>query len=422
MEYTYDGNGNLTSDANKGISLIEYDDMNMPHRIQFTNGNKIEYVYTAEGKKLRTIYYTASTEQKDSTEYLLGGLLTKKNNNLDKYLYDGGYYSFDNNTPTCHYYNRDHLGNIREVIAENGTVEQVTHYYPFGTPYSDSSVTNPAFQPYKYNGKEFDAMHGLHTYDYGARQYDPLLVVWHGVDPLCEKDYRTGTSVYCRNNPLRFVDLFGLKAYDAEDAEENWEKFDPQEDEIVLNELYVVGHNRQETGIYNGITSFWDAFSIHAPSNGDWIGAASYAGEHAEDYYTTLSTSEKSKYTYDALKFARKKFGWKYKGRNADIYKRTIPRFLKNANKILGRGNVLYTAWNNFKDVKAKGKFTIGNGVDIGVTTLTTIGVFGTMGVTIPAIGLGYLGTDVLLEVTTGKGVREHIDEQLDNIELNTGF
>ena len=40
VEYTYDGNGNLTSDANKGISLIEYDDMNMPRRIQFANGKK----------------------------------------------------------------------------------------------------------------------------------------------------------------------------------------------------------------------------------------------------------------------------------------------------------------------------------------------------------------------------------------------
>ena len=25
-------------------------------------------------------------------------------------------------------------------------------------------------QPYKYNGKELDRMHGLNTYDYGARQ------------------------------------------------------------------------------------------------------------------------------------------------------------------------------------------------------------------------------------------------------------
>lgn len=423
VEYTYDGNGNLTSDANKGISLIEYDDMNMPRRIQFADGNKTEYVYTAEGKKLRTIHYTASTHQKDSTEYLLGGLLTKKNNNLDKYLFDGGYCSFSNtNTPTCHYYNRDHLGNIREVISQTGDIEQVTHYYPFGAPYSDSSVTNPSLQPYKYNSKEFDTTHKLFTYDYGARQYDPLLIVWHGVDPLCEKDYATGAHVYCRNNPLRSVDLFGLKAYDAEDAEENWEKFDPQEDEIVLNELYVVGHNRQETGIYNGITSFWDAFSIHAPSNGDWIGAASYAGEHAEDYYTTLSTSEKSKYTYDALKFARNKFGWKYRGSNADIYKRTIPRFIKNANKLLRRGNMAYVIWDNFNNASENGKFSIGNGVDVGIMGLTTIESFVSTGGIVPIIGLGYLGTDILLEITTGNGVRYHLDEQLNKMGYNIGF
>ena len=68
VEYTYDGtrsderqrhSGNLTSDANKGIALIEYDGMNMPRRIQFTNGNVIEYTYTAGGQKLRTTYYTA---------------------------------------------------------------------------------------------------------------------------------------------------------------------------------------------------------------------------------------------------------------------------------------------------------------------------------------------------------------------------
>ena len=104
---------------------------------------------------------------------------------------------------------RDHLGNIREVISETGAIEQVTHYYPFGTPFSDGSGTAPDVQPYKYNGKEFDAMHGLNTYDYGARQYDPLLAVWHGVDPLCEKDYGTGATVYCRNNPIKFVDTDG---------------------------------------------------------------------------------------------------------------------------------------------------------------------------------------------------------------------
>ena len=31
-----------------------------------------------------------------------------------------------------YYYNKDHLGNIREVAAQDGTVQQVTNYYPFG--------------------------------------------------------------------------------------------------------------------------------------------------------------------------------------------------------------------------------------------------------------------------------------------------
>ena len=44
--------------------------------------------------------------------------------------------------------------------------------------------TNQSLQPNKYNGKELDLMHGLNTYDYGARQYDPITVTWNGMDPL----------------------------------------------------------------------------------------------------------------------------------------------------------------------------------------------------------------------------------------------
>ena len=42
---------------------------------------------------------------------------------------------------TFHYYNQDHLGNNREVVNENGTIEQVTNYYPFGAPYCELYVT-----------------------------------------------------------------------------------------------------------------------------------------------------------------------------------------------------------------------------------------------------------------------------------------
>ena len=54
-------------------------------------------------------------------------------------------------------YTCDHQGNIRVVMGEDGSLEQVTHYYPFGGIYGDAGL-NAELQPYKYNGKELDRM------------------------------------------------------------------------------------------------------------------------------------------------------------------------------------------------------------------------------------------------------------------------
>ena len=138
-----------------------------------------------------------------------------KNGKIDKYLFEGGYAQASVASSTTdnfafYFYNQDHLGNIREVVDASGAVKQVTNYYPFGAPYADtSSSTNADFQPYKYNGKELDKMQGLNTYDYGARQYDPILTRWDRIDPLCEKYYSVSPYVYCANNPIMFVDLHG---------------------------------------------------------------------------------------------------------------------------------------------------------------------------------------------------------------------
>ena len=135
-------------------------------------------------------------------------------------LFDGGYakaarlgvttYGF-----SPYYYNKDHLGNIREVVNMGGTVQQVTNYYPFGAPYADpNAVMGATVQPYKYNGKELDRMHGLDTYDYGARQYDPILARWDRVDPLCEKYYGVSPYAYCGDDPVNKVDPNGLDEWE----------------------------------------------------------------------------------------------------------------------------------------------------------------------------------------------------------------
>ena len=130
---------------------------------------------------------------------------------LDKYLFDGGYCSFDNNqNPTFHYYEKDHLASVRMVVNENGTIEQVSHYYPFGGVYGDLSY-NSETQRNKYIGKEFDHMHGLDWYDHGARMYDAAKVSWDRVDRLGEKYTQLSPYLYCASNPVVFLDADGCK-------------------------------------------------------------------------------------------------------------------------------------------------------------------------------------------------------------------
>ena len=227
-EYTYNSDGALTGDANRGIAKIDYDACGYPRRVQFMDGSVTEYVYTVTGMKLRTVHRTAvpgisvafgqtreltegETLNADSTDYL--GNLILEDGEPSKYLFGGGYCSFDGDGISYHYYDRDHQGNIRAVVNSDGTVEQIMNYYPFGTPFSDNTAMNPDYQPYKYNGKEFEAMHGRNAYDYGARFYDPLLPAWDRMDPLCEKYYHVSPYAYCANDPVNLVDLDGMDIY-----------------------------------------------------------------------------------------------------------------------------------------------------------------------------------------------------------------
>ena len=56
VEYTYDANGNMTSDRNKGISSITYNMLNLPQTVLFDDGHETCYTYAADGRKLRVEY------------------------------------------------------------------------------------------------------------------------------------------------------------------------------------------------------------------------------------------------------------------------------------------------------------------------------------------------------------------------------
>ena len=73
---------------------------------------------------------------------VLGGNLIVKEDKTDRLLFDGGYFTATRLSPTTYgftpyYYNKDHLGNIREVVDAGGNLQQRTNYYPFGETHGD---------------------------------------------------------------------------------------------------------------------------------------------------------------------------------------------------------------------------------------------------------------------------------------------
>ena len=116
--------------------------------------------------------------------------------------------------PEFHYYIKDHLGSIRVVCDRNGNAEQVNHYYPYGGLIGDLSTDdNKQKYRYKYNGKEFDRMHGLDWYDYGARWMDASIGRWHSVDPLAEDKPWQSPYLFCSGNPIIRIDPDGMEDY-----------------------------------------------------------------------------------------------------------------------------------------------------------------------------------------------------------------
>ena len=209
VEYFYDANGALVKDLNKGISNVEYDVLGNLKCITFSNGFKTKYIYDAAGNKLRTTHESVVT---NTTDYI--GNFIFEDGKLSKYLFDGGYCSFDNNqNPTFHYYEKDHLASVRMVVNENGTIEQVSHYYPFGGVYGDLSY-NGEYQKSKYIGKEFDHMHGLDWYDHGARMYDAARVAWDKTERLYGKFNNWNLYCYGLDNPIKFIDKDGREPGD----------------------------------------------------------------------------------------------------------------------------------------------------------------------------------------------------------------
>ena len=239
-EYTYDANGNMTSDRNKGISSITYNMLNLPQTLLFDDGHETCYTYAADGRKLRVEYRLnnfsivevekakasdgydaiASPSALDENgiietpaEPISRTLMTRdycgnyiyKNGCLERvmtengYMQDGGLY----------FYIKDYQGNVRVVLNQANLPVEVNSYYPYGGLMA--ATTTEGTQPYKYGAKELDRENGLDSYDSQARWYAPQIGRTSTLDPMAEKYPHLSPYLWCAANPNRYRDPDGRK-------------------------------------------------------------------------------------------------------------------------------------------------------------------------------------------------------------------
>ena len=268
-DYTYDVNGNLKTDTNKGItsstSGFIYNHLNLPESVTITaemgNGTgTISYVYDATGVKLKKI--------------APGNFVTEYAGN---YIYEAGAFKFFNQPEgyvekvgTAYkyvYQYKDHLGSIRLAYKNIGTpvspslrIEEQHHYYPFGLKqqYASSNPrsVNISNHQYGYNGKEEQNEKGIKWLDFGARNYDASIGRWMNVDPLAELDYSLSSYNYTMNNPILLSDPTGLSTHVKLNEDGEWEVVeggdaDDDDDNIYITALDEDGV-RHNTGLTIG--------------------------------------------------------------------------------------------------------------------------------------------------------------------------
>jgi hypothetical protein len=129
-DYTYDGNGNVLSDANKSISSILYNHLNQPYQITITGKGTITYTYDNLGRKHKKVVVDNSVTPAKTTTWLYTDNWVYRNDTLEYFSHEEGrarpqqdlvYTNFDYD-----YYLKDHLGNVRMVLTD----EVETTAYP----------------------------------------------------------------------------------------------------------------------------------------------------------------------------------------------------------------------------------------------------------------------------------------------------
>ena len=218
--YTYDANGNLQSVAKVSApeaptSTYEWDAADrlvaMVRQSSPTETRRTEFLYNGDGSRVGKKEFLNGVFQTDIRFiYADTGVLQERSadgGTVIKTFASQGESDYTTTPPTSRYYTRDHLGSVREVLAEDGTLLARYDYAPYG----ERSLVSGTYEAAKgYTGHDFLPEAGMILTRY--RAYDPLSGRWLSADPIGEAG---GMNLYgyVGNDPTGRVDLLGLMTY-----------------------------------------------------------------------------------------------------------------------------------------------------------------------------------------------------------------
>lgn len=99
-----------------------------------------------------------------------------------------------------------YFDNLR-IVHYRGRMLEEQHYYPHGLLMKKTASNTTPENKYQYQTKKMQDELGMHLYDFHARQYDPQIGRFWGVDPA---DQFPSGYTGMGNNPANFVDPTGM--------------------------------------------------------------------------------------------------------------------------------------------------------------------------------------------------------------------
>ena len=220
-EYTYDPDGRMTSDKNKGVTQITYNALGLVETVHTPQG-LIRHTYDSEGRLVRRSYgtlewvtvdmgFTSFTRQeyRESRRVDYLGELMLEDGKVYRRLHEAGWTDGEGREVAAV---RDWRGSLRATWTDTGeggekVFDNLTGYYPYGLPWADWQGS----ERWLYGGKELEREHGLWTYDFHAREQDPALGRFRAPDPLADRYKHLNPYLYAAANPITYTDPTGCE-------------------------------------------------------------------------------------------------------------------------------------------------------------------------------------------------------------------